>query len=807
MTLPMKRNILLILVSAVLLACTTKNKAEKQRTNAFTNNFFAYYNTLFNGKEAMNEEIKNRKSQHQDNFYNAYISIFTFENEYQIDEANKGASLFMNRAMPDTNDEKSALQIAEAKALKTIAKYSVMKNGLEKNNTIFDASILLTRARLYQNKPLEALDALNYLFTNMPNDKRIGLARIYQAQALAKMGDYYRANEIFLTLDNLKKKYQKLKTIYYAEMLIAWDKKEEASIELENAFRLNKNRELRSRIAFLRGQILSNLGKSEEARESFATAYKYASDFEFEVKSQIEIAKTFGSQSDNYEEAQAYIEKISKKGTYASRKNEFLYAQGILAQKAGKEDQAQEYYKKALREKISDGQIRGLTFYEIAEYYFKKNDYIAAGAYYDSAISVMTYKPERQRLEKLSKGIKKITQNYYLIKKNDSILALTRMPNYERKAFFEKHIALLKEKELKEEALAKEEARKKKDVSSDEDNYGMLFTNNLKGFQDFGNQSKGFYFANATTMAKGEATFRQIWGNRSLQDNWRYSAKAKNIDDTKNIIMGIENAKDPRRFDTEFYIEKIPTDEKEIAQLKKDRDTASLGLGQMYHNILSNTSLATKTLYNLIDAKPERDVMLQALYQIFSMNYEKKPQASERAKQIILSDFPYTPYAEFVRNPKNTVFQASSPEVEELYKQVFHLYEEEKYEEAKTVIHRVLETYQQDALIPKFTLLNAYITGKTVGKEVMILQLEQIALNYPRSAEGKKAEEVLKFLKSDLKAPEIKNEEKQITPVTEINNQLPPPPRREPKKKDKPKKEQKNGLPSAPPSIPKGIFG
>ena len=33
----------------------------------------------------------------------------------------------------------------------------------------------------------------------------------------------------------------------------------------------------------------------------------------------------------------------------------------------------------------------------------------------------------------------------------------------------------------------------------------------------------------------------------------------------------------------------------------------------------------------------------------------------------------------------------------------------------------------------------------------MILQLEQIALNYSRTLEGQKAEEMLKYLKSDLK--------------------------------------------------------
>jgi hypothetical protein len=43
----------------------------------------------------------------------------------------------------------------------------------------------------------------------------------------------------------------------------------------------------------------------------------------------------------------------------------------------------------------------------------------------------------------------------------------------------------------------------------------------------------------------------------------------------------------------------------------------------MYQNYFTNTPLATKTLYDLVDVKPEEKVMLQALYEIFAMNYEK----------------------------------------------------------------------------------------------------------------------------------------------------------------------------------------
>ncbi len=174
----------------------------------------------------------------------------------------------------------------------------------------------------------------------------------------------------------------------------------------------------------------------------------------------------------------------------------------------------------------------------------------------------------------------------------------------------------------------------------------------------------------------------------------------------------------------------------------------------MYETYFSDTPLATKTLYDLVDTQPEEEVKLPALYQIFAMNYEKNPSAAEKAKQMILSEFPYTSYAEYVKNPLNNSFSNASEEAEKEYSQAFELYEKEKYDESKTVIESALEKYPKDALVPKFALLNAFNAGKTSGKEIMILHLEQIALNYAKTPEGVKAKEMLKYLKSDLKIEE-----------------------------------------------------
>ncbi len=793
----MRKYLLIILAVVSILACNPRYKKKKTRSGP-VNRFMTYYNTLFNSKEALNAEMESRDKAHVDNFYDPYISVYTTEddvvglqnptsgsgnnfgntgnsdspmsmrgisrstaNSAAFNKSNNDKITMGGGASSNNTNKKGAsiLQITEAKATKAITKYSVLVNGVEKNKKIFDAYILLAKARMYQGKYLESLDALSYLFNTMDKDKRLPLAYIYKAANYTKLKEYYRADEVFKDLEEnpkikLKKEYLRILKVYQADNFLKWGKKELAAEVLEDAFTVNKDRKTKSRIAFLRGQILSGLNKKSEARESFAAAYKYANSYEFEVKSQVEIAKTFDGKADSYEEAMAYISKIAKKGTYASRKNELYYAGGLIATSAAKDEDADTYFRKALKEKQSDPQIRGLTYSEIAKKYFSKDDYLTAGVYYDSALAVMTYQPEKERLTDLTANIKKLSKNYYIVKKNDSILNLAKMSPDEKREYFTKYIEKIK---IKEEAaeLEKRKAERSKGFENSDYNANSIFagnSSNANSFQNFGiTGGSTFYFANANNIPRGESSFKQTWGNRTLADNWRYSAKTTTIEELKNEALGLANAPDPRRLEPEFYIEKIPTSAEELGKLKKDRDTASLGMGRMYETFFGNTKLATKTLFDLVEVKPDEETDLQALYNIFVFNYEKNPTEAEKAKQLILQKYPYTSYAEYVKNPKNKDFNKSTEDVEKLYADAYKLYETEKFSESSAMIDKAIADHPKDALVPKFYLLNAYNAGKNAGKEIMILQLEQIVLNYAKTPEGIKAKELLKYLKSDAK--------------------------------------------------------
>lgn len=779
----MKYFLSLSLSILLLLACAPKRPEKRSR---LLKGFIAQNNTLFNAKEALKAETDARIAGHKDNFYAPYIQVLDYEDTENISKTNSVMptmaanntsaaeenpfGLQQNAAsrraaqnpMPNGAENgapKSSrpgqppakpatpLEIAEDKALKAIDKYSVIREEREKNSTLFDAYTTLIRSRIYQNKNVQALEAINLARKRFKDDKRLPLVDIYEGVAYAKLGDLTRAAQLYQKIGEAKigKDEAALLAIYQGENFLKQNKKTEAQKQFAKAFDLNSSRKTKSRLAFLQGQILLEDNHPAEAREKFLEAYKYADDFEFEVKSQIQVAKTYSDKND-YSGGKKYLEDISKKGTYASRKNEFLYALGMMASQVGQKQEARDYFGKSLREKASDPQIRGLDYYELGKSYLAQDDYISAGVYYDSAVAAMTYEPTKIQVKKQAESIKKIADNYYLIKKNDSILRLTRMSEAEKTTYFTDYISKLKAREAaQEKALAQEAAAA--DFNSGDFNANSVFgTSAASAFQDFGTAAKGFYFANASTVARGTSDFRQLWGDRQLADNWRTAARAPRLEDLKSTAMAQQAAANPRRYETAYYLESIPTDEAKISELKNERDKAELMLGTLYQDAFGNTPLATKTLYHLVDNNPEEKIMLQALYQIFAMNYERNPAAAEPAKKRLVTDYPYTSYTAFAQNPAGKTFVKSSPGAETAYKTAYSQYQEGHYDLSQKTLEAAMSQYKTDALMPKFALLNAMNSGKMHGKEVLLLQLEQIVLNYERSAEAERAKEMIETI-------------------------------------------------------------
>src|SRR5690606_933465 len=205
----------------------------------------------------------------------------------------------------------------------------------------------------------------------------------------------------------------------------------------------------------------------------------------------------------------------------------------------------------------------------------------------------------------------------------------------------------IKAKEAKEKAEAAER------------NTGLAtVNNNLAGNQSqrmgTPTQTAMFYFYNPTTVAYGKNEFVKIWGDRRLEDDWRWSNKSKatsiNTMDNDAVLAG---ASEEELFDPQFYISKIPSETKEIDSISKERNYAYYQLGLIYKEKFKENELAKSKFQNLLKSNPEERLVLPSKYNLYKI-YELLGDTDEAAiaKTDIVSNYPKSRYAIILNNPE-----------------------------------------------------------------------------------------------------------------------------------------------------------
>jgi outer membrane protein assembly factor BamD (BamD/ComL family) len=405
---------------------------------------------------------------------------------------------------------------------------------------------------------------------------------------------------------------------------------------------------------------------------------------------------------------------------------------------------AEIYYNKSLRTNSQDKQLLALDYSNLGDMNFDRSQYKIAGAYYDSTMTNLTLnsKPYRQMKRKRD-NLEEVIYYEDVAQVNDSILGLIRMSDEERLAYFKTFTDDLKEKA---------EKKKEQEEIANQLNSGLITANNLdsNGQRDRINpnpinEQQKFYFYNPTTVAFGKNEFTKIWGDRSLKDNWRLSnsSTANRNQQVNTIVAG---ATEEELYDPEFYISKIPTEQKSIDSLSKDRNYAYYQLGVIYKEKFNEPGLAKVKFQELLKSNPEERLILPAKYHLYKIYSELNlSDEAEIAKSDIISNYPDSKYAELLLNPKAEVARdEDSPE--SLYEKLYAEYQNQNY---ANVIERsdvYIKDFEGEIMVPKFEILKASAKGRLYGFEAYKEAINYIALNYPNAEEGKKAQEILEFV-------------------------------------------------------------
>jgi outer membrane protein assembly factor BamD (BamD/ComL family) len=243
-------------------------------------------------------------------------------------------------------------------------------------------------------------------------------------------------------------------------------------------------------------------------------------------------------------------------------------------------------------------------------------------------------------------------------------------------------------------------------------------------------------------VAYGKNEFLNLWGDRKLQDNWRLSNQRTGMVVASDNPTS-DNTEESLRFDPEMYLAALPTEQVAIDSIKKERNFAYYQLGVIYKEKFKELELSKMRFENLLENKPEERLKLPSKYNLYKIYTELGlNRRAANMKADIISNNPDSRYAEILRNPESQLEEdANSPKA--IYTRLYEQFTNQNYQEVIAEAEKQIKRLEGDEFVPKLELLKASAKGRLYGLSAYKEVINYIALNYPNSEEGKKAQDIL----------------------------------------------------------------
>jgi len=723
--------ILFVAVSALIITSCSRKK-----DNFISRNFHAVtaeYNTLFNGYEALEKGRTSLNDSYQDNYW----EILPVE-RMQVDE---------DAILPGQSKNENFTR-AEEKAVKAVQRHGMNIQGKEKNPQIDEAYLLLGKARYFDQRFVPALEAFNYILYKYPASSNINQAKVWREKTNIRLeNDELAIKNLKRLLDQEEIEGQDLAdaTSILAQAYINIEALDSALTQIDIAANATKRRNEEGRYRFIQGQLYNALNDKDSANIAFDNVIDLNRKIprKYLIGAHVEKAKNFDYEKGDKIAFLEYLTKLEEDRENRPFLDKIYHQIGEYHLESNNDSLAMAYYNKSIKTQSKDKILVAKNYETLGDMHFDANEYKNAGAYFDSTMNNMV------RDSKPFRVIKRKRENlddviYYedIAEVNDSILNLVSMSETERLSYFEEYTSKLKAKaEAEKERLAIEEQKKGLAANTrDNSNLGNI----VKPKGGTPNAESTFYFYNPSTVAYGKNEFSRIWGDRELKDGWRWS-------DSKSTIGGgvtsggeaIDLEADNELFNPEFYLTKIPTEEKAIDSIAKDRNYAYYQLGLIYKEKFKEYELSKGKFLELLKSNPEERLVLPSKYNLYKI-YELLGEGDEAsiAKGDIIANYPDSRYAQILSNPESVADKDENSPVS-VHENTYRLFEEQKFSEVISKSENYINAFEGDAIVPKFELLKATASGRLYGFEVYSKAINDIAVNYANTPEGVQAQAII----------------------------------------------------------------
>lgn len=734
-----------LLIYPIALGCIASCSTKKNSViNRNFHQLTTKYNVLFNGQQSFDKGLKTIEDNYVDNFWKR-LPI----EPIKFDERSMGAIKFNSSPgdgfggeEEESKQPQTPFDRAEEKSVKAIQKHSMNIKGYEKNGQIDNAYLLLGKSRYYTQRFIPAIEAFNYIIANYPKADLIYDTKVWRAKSNIRLENEKLAIESLNLLIELDKNEKNLTPVQrqtaYTAMAMAYEKTDTIQKVIDNlktSITFVKNHQS-ARNAFILGQIYSELGRKDSARAVFKQlADTRRTPEKYRIHASIELVKNMQENDSSNVLLIDRVRKLIRNSDNRKYLNKLYYQAGVLQEDRGNTEKALDFYLKSLEAKNNTAYQKTFTYERIGNIYFNKQEYLMAGFFYDSVMQVTTdeFATEKRirRIRRKNKGLTKLKSYEDIVKNNDSILRVIAMSPEERTTYFEEYIEQLKE-----------EDERKRQLLLNAQNFG----GQSGGFASVGNNQGKWYFYNFQSKGLGKANFQKVWGNRTLEDDWRWSEK-KSFSEEEEETEEIEKINS--RYELSTYLDAIPTDQEEIDAFTKERNDALYQLGLIYKEQFKNTDLAILNFERSMEVHKDTKLELPITYHLYQLYAEAgNTEQADAMKDKILNKFSDSKFAKIILSPDAKI--SSDDEISEIdkkYEFVYRLYKHGMYEDVVNQIDGMESEIEKSDLIAKFALVKALSIGKHKDRAAYKEALESVVYNYPDKIEGQKASEILELLK------------------------------------------------------------
>ena len=674
------------------------------------------YNVLFNGKEAFEVGKAILEQAHDDNF-------FEFLDVEPI--AINGEKITQASMVP-------GFARAEEKAVKAIQKHSMNINGIQRNNKIDEAYLLLGKARYFDRRFFPAMEAFNFLLENYADKNTYVEGRIWREKTNIRL----KNDE--LAIKNLRglalkitpnSRFHSMANATISQAFLNTQQLDSASFFIKRAALTAKNDEDKGRYYFLTGQLFESLNQPDSAMWAYEQVVglnrkiprKYWINAKLKqlkirkIRDSIDPLESLKKLDKNYEnELFDHLINRSLGLYYFWLKNDSLGAH---------------YLTKSLRSENIDLPTKAANYRDMADFNFADGKYLLTGYYLDSLLPIIPEETlSRRATQRERDNLNGVIKYETIIRKTDSILRLLSMDKVDQLKYFEDFL-----KKKKAKALAKV-VEKDKGVFS---------------FLSKAEKASQFYFYNPKLLILGKQQFLSTWGNRPNTDNWALAAAIDPVIEENQGALDKEETIQKESFfveKPESYINSLPNSIETIDSIKVTNQNAYLQLGMIYKESFKDNKLAENRLTHLLGLDPPPNISAPALYHLYKINERILPQKAKKYLDRILSEFTDTAYGKVLANPLD-FDRATLNTPEMMYTSLLKLFQSGDFDLLKKKALALSVFLSGTEYQSKFELLLANTKGRLQGIDQWEKELSIIKMKYSGTPEAELAEEIINQIK------------------------------------------------------------